>query len=215
MRVLLIEDDKAVAEEIKKIFTDYGIDIEVTSSKNFKKEGNYFILIMDVALLGEKGLKICREIKENKGIPVIILCSIPEVDFKIKWFEVGADDVIIKPFSTKELLARTLAIFRRYRDKINNTLEFENIVLKKKEGRVIVNGKSINLTKTELEILELLMKRQEEILPKDFILKRIWGTKRGARSLDVYIHRLRKKLGEKGKHIKTLTNVGYILTRNI
>ncbi len=216
MKALVVEDDKSIAEEIKSVFTDYGFEVEIATSRSeILNKNNYSILILDVALLGSKGYDICREVKEKKGLPVIILCSIPETDFKVRWFEVGADDVIIKPFSTKELLARTMAILRRYKDRINNTLEFEGITLKKKEGRIIVDGKSIDLTKIELEILELLIKYQEEVLPKEFLLNRIWGTKKSARTLDVYIHRLRKKLGSKGKHIKTLTNVGYILTRNV
>ncbi|GEM_PF-956801 len=216
MKALVVEDDKSIAEEIKNVFTDYGFEVEIATSRSeISNKNNYSILILDVALLGSKGYDICKEVKEKKGLPVIILCSIPETDFKVRWFEVGADDVIIKPFSTKELLARTMAILRRYKDRINNTLEFEGITLKKKEGRVIVDGKSIDLTKIELEILELLIKYQEEVLPKEFLLNRIWGTKKSARTLDVYIHRLRKKLGSKGKHIKTLTNVGYVLTRNV
>ncbi|SMP18867.1 two-component system, OmpR family, phosphate regulon response regulator PhoB/two-component system, OmpR family, response regulator ArlR [Desulfurobacterium pacificum] len=216
MRALVVEDDKSLAKEIKNVFTDYGLGVEVISSREeIINRNNYSILILDVALLGAKGYDICKEVKEKKGLPVIVLCSIPETDFKIRWFEIGADDVIIKPFSTKELLARTMAILRRYKDKINNILEFEGITLKKKEGRIIIDGKSIDLTKIELEILELLIKYQEEVLPKDFLLNRIWGTRKSARTLDVYIHRLRKKLGSKGKHIKTLTNVGYILTRNV
>ena len=158
MRALVVEDDKSLAKEIKNVFTDYGLGVEVISSREeIINRNNYSILILDVALLGAKGYDICKEVKEKKGLPVIVLCSIPETDFKVRWFEIGADDVIIKPFSTKELLARTMAILRRYKDKINNILEFEGITLKKKEGRIIIDGKSVDLTKIELEILELLI----------------------------------------------------------
>ncbi|SMO50236.1 two-component system, OmpR family, phosphate regulon response regulator PhoB/two-component system, OmpR family, response regulator MtrA [Balnearium lithotrophicum] len=217
MRVLLVEDDRSLAEEVKRVFEDYGIDVTLGTSRDdiFGKNG-YSFLIFDLALLGTKGLEICRQIKEEKGIPIIVLSSMCDVNTKVKWFETGADDFVVKPFSTRELFARTLAIYRRYKDKLKNSLEFEGIVLKLKEGKIIVDGKSAPLTKIELEILRLLMKYPEEVLTKEFLLEKVWGRKKwNPRSLDVYIYRLRKKLGEKGKHIKTLTNVGYILTRNV
>jgi len=216
MKILLIEDDKSVAKEIYDTFTDYGFDVEIGTSRDdiFTKNG-YSLLILDLALLGVKGLEICKKVKEQKGIPIIVLSSVCDINVKVRWFEMGADDFLVKPFSTRELLARCIAILRRYREKLKNVLEFEDIILKKKEGRVIIGEKSIDLTRIELQILELLIKYQEEVLPKDFILEKIWKSKKNARTLDVYIHRLRKKLGEKGKHLKTLTNVGYILTRNV
>ncbi len=216
MRILLIEDDKSLAREIFEVFTNYGFDVEIGSSRDdiFTKNG-YSFLILDLALLGVKGLEICKKVKEQKGIPIIVLSSVCDINVKVRWFEMGADDFLVKPFSTRELLARCIAILRRYREKLQNVLEFEDIILKKKEGRVIIGEKSIDLTRIELQILELLIKYQEEVLPKDFILEKIWKSKKNTRTLDVYIHRLRKKLGEKGKHLKTLTNVGYILTRNV
>ncbi len=216
MKILLIEDDRSLAREICDVFTDYGLDVEVGTSRDdiFRRNG-YSFLIFDLALLGIKGLEICRDIKAKKDIPIIVLSSVCDINVKVKWFEMGADDFLVKPFSTRELLARCVAIMRRYREKLRNVLEFEDIILKKKEGRVFVGEKAVDLTKIELEILELLMKYQEEVLPKEFILDKVWGDRRSARTLDVYIHRLRKKLGKKGKHIKTLTNVGYILTRNV
>ena len=216
MKVLLIEDDKSLAEEIADTFDLHSIEVEIGTSRDdiFEKNG-YSFLIFDLALLGNRGLEICRKIKEKRGIPVIVLSSYCDVNTKIKWFEMGADDFLIKPFSTRELLARCLAIMRRYREKLKNVLEFEGIILKKKEGRVLIGNRSVNLTKIELEILELLMKYSEEVLTKNFLLEKVWNGRGSTRTLDVYIYRLRKKLGEKGKHLKTLTNVGYILTRNV
>ncbi len=216
MKILLIEDDRSLAREICDVFSDYGLDVEVGTSRDdiFRRNG-YSFLIFDLALLGMKGLEICREVKIKKDIPIIVLSSVCDINVKVKWFEMGADDFLVKPFSTRELLARCIAIMRRYREKLRNVLEFEDIILKKKEGRVFIGDKSVDLTRIELEILELLMKYQEEVLPKEFILDKVWGSRKSARTLDVYIHRLRKKLGDKGKHLKTLTNVGYILTRNI
>jgi len=217
VKVLLIEDDKSLAREIYEVFTDSGFEVEVGSSQDdiFKRNG-YSFLIFDLALLGMRGLEICQEVKRRKEIPIIVLSSVCDVSVKVKWFEMGADDFLVKPFSTRELLARSKAILRRYREKIRNVLEFEEIILKKKEGRVLVEGRSVDLTKIEIEILELLMRYQEEVLPKEFLIEKIWGkNRRDSRVLDVYIYRLRRKLGEKGKHLKTLTNVGYILTRNV
>ncbi|WP_165863711.1 response regulator transcription factor [Phorcysia thermohydrogeniphila] len=216
MKILLIEDDKSLAEEIYEVFTDYGFDVELGTSRDdiFRRNG-YSFLIFDLALLGMKGLEICQAVKKRRDIPIVVLSSVCDVNVKVKWFEMGADDFLVKPFSTRELLARCIAIMRRYREKLRNVLEFEGMILKKNEGRVIVDDKSVDLTKIELQILELLMRYQEEVLPKEFILDRVWGSRKNARTLDVYIHRLRKKLGKKGKHLKTLMNVGYILTRNV
>jgi DNA-binding response OmpR family regulator len=217
MKVLLIEDDKSLAEEIKRTFENMGIDITLgTSRDDILSRKNYSFLILDIALLGTKGLELCKRIKEEKGIPIIVLSSDCDVDTKVKWFKMGADDFVVKPFSTRELFARALAIYRRYKNKLENSLEFEGIVLKIREGKLLVDGKSVSLTKIEFEILRLLMKYPEEVLTKEFLLEKVWGREKwNPRSLDVYIYRLRKKLGKKGKHIKTLTNVGYILTRNV
>jgi len=216
MKVLLVEDDKSLAQEIFRVFENYGFDVKVRDSgKDLTKERGYSILIFDTALVGNKGFEICKKIKREREVPIIILSSVCDVDVKVKWFESGADDLLVKPFSTRELLARSIAIWRRYREKLNSVLEFEDIILKKKEAKLIVGERSVELTKTELQILELLIKYQEEVLPKDFILEKIWKGKKNSRILDVYIHRLRKKLGERGKYLKTLTNVGYILTRNV
>ncbi|MEO2083437.1 MAG: response regulator transcription factor [Desulfurobacteriaceae bacterium] len=219
MKILLIEDDKDLAREIYEVFTDYGLDVIIGSSweKRFDY-ANYQFLIFDLMLLGSQGLEICKKLKEQKGIPIIVMSSVCDVNTKVKWFRMGVDDFLVKPFSTKELLARTLAIMRRYKDRLKNVLQFDDIVLEKKEGRVFVRNKAVELTKIELELLELLIKHQEEVLPKEYLLEKVWGGKKerkNSRTLDVYIYRLRKKLGDKGKHLKTLTNVGYILTRNV
>ncbi len=215
-KILLIEDDKTIAKEIYQVFTDYGLDVEIGNSQEdiFKRNG-YSFLIFDLVLLGRKGLEICKKIKEKKEIPIIVLSSACDVNTKVTYLEMGADDFLVKPFSTRELLARCIAIKRRYRERLKHILEFEDIILKKREGRILIGEKSVNLTRTELQIMELLMKYQEEVLSKEFLLENIWNSTKYARTLDVYIHRLRKKLGEKGKHLKTLTNMGYILTRNV
>jgi len=169
-------------------------------------------------LPGKSGIELCRGIRQgglNQDTPVIFLTAAGKEEDKIEGFRVGGDDYITKPFSMKELLARIEAVLRRVGHTSREVLEFEGIVENKKSKSVLVDGKPIHLTKTELQLLEFFLEHPEQLFSREELLEKIWGAGHDetTRTVDVYISRLRKKLGEKGKYLKTLPRLGYKLTK--
>ena len=222
MIVLLVEDDEDLGELVKYNLekNQFKVDWVLDGREALEriKTNRYNLIILDLMLPGISGLDICREIRENptnKDVPVIVLTALSDEDTKVKGFSVGADDYVTKPFSMKELLARIEAVLRRAGYVRRDTVEFEGIVYDKKSKSVTVDGNPIYLTKTELQLLEFFLEHPEQLFSREELLEKIWGHDHNetTRTVDVYISRLRKKLGDKGKYLKTLPRLGYKLTR--
>ena len=222
MVVLLVEDDEDLGELVKYNLekNQFKVDWVLDGREALEriKTNRYNLIILDLMLPGISGLDICREIRENptnKDVPVIVLTALSDEDTKVKGFSVGADDYVTKPFSMKELLARIEAVLRRAGYVRRDTVEFEGIVYDKKSKSVTVDGNPIYLTKTELQLLEFFLEHPEQLFSREELLEKIWGHDHNetTRTVDVYISRLRKKLGDKGKYLKTLPRLGYKLTR--
>ena len=222
MIVLLVEDDEDLGELVKYNLekNQFKVDWVLDGREALEriKTNRYNLIILDLMLPGISGLDICREIRENptnKDVPVIVLTALSDEDTKVKGFSVGADDYVTKPFSMKELLARIEAVLRRAGYVRRDTVEFEGIVYDKKSKSVTVDGNPIYLTKTELQLLEFFLEHPDQLFSREELLEKIWGHDHNetTRTVDVYISRLRKKLGDKGKYLKTLPRLGYKLTR--
>jgi len=222
VEVLLVEDDETIGELVKYNLERQGFSVDwvLDGEEALKriKENRYTIIILDLMLPGVDGLELCKKIREvgkNKETPVIVLTALGDEDTKVKGFAAGADDYVTKPFSVKELLARIEAVLRRVGYSKKEILEFEGIVENRKSKTVTVDGKPIYLTKTELQLLEFFLEHPERLFTREELLENIWGADHDetTRTVDVYISRLRKKLGKKGKYLKTLPRLGYKLTR--
>jgi DNA-binding response OmpR family regulator len=222
MIVLLVEDDEDLGELVKYNLekNQFKVDWVLDGKEALEsiKTNRYNLIILDLMLPGISGLDICKEIRKNstnKDVPVIVLTALSDEDTKVKGFSMGADDYVTKPFSMKELLARIEAVLRRAGYVRRDAVEFEGIVFDKKSKSVTVNGKPIYLTKTELQLLEFFLENTEQLFSREELLEKIWGHDHNetTRTVDVYISRLRKKLGDKGKYLKTLPRLGYKLTR--
>ncbi len=222
VEVLLVEDDETIGDLVKYnlerqgFAVDWVLDGREALRKLRKKR--YDIIILDLMLPSVDGLELCRQIRsegKNRETPIIVLTALGDEDTKVKGFSAGADDYVTKPFSVKELLARIEAVLRRAGYSKKEILEFEGIVENKKSKTVTVDGKPIYLTKTELQLLEFFLEHPEQLFTREELLENIWGADHNetTRTVDVYISRLRKKLGEKGKYLKTLPRLGYKLTR--
>ncbi len=224
VKVLLIEDDETIGELVKYNLERKGFTVEWLLSgkealKKLKEEA-YGVIILDLMLPEVDGLELCRKIREgekNRETPVIVLTALSDEDTKVKGFSIGADDYVTKPFSMKELIARIEALLRRVGYNKPELLEFEGIVENKRSKTVTVDGEPIYLTKTELQLLEFFLENPERLFTREELLKNIWGEEHSetTRTVDVYISRLRKKLGEKGKYLKTLPRLGYKLTKEL
>jgi len=222
VEVLLVEDDEAIGDLVKYNLERQGFSVDwVLDGKEALeklKEKKYDIIILDLMLPGVDGLELCQKVRQegkNRETPIIVLTALGDEDTKVKGFAAGADDYVTKPFSVKELLARIEAVLRRVGYSKKDVLEFEGIVENRKSKTVTVDGKPIYLTKTELQLLEFFLEHPEQLFTREELLENIWGADHDetTRTVDVYISRLRKKLGEKGKYLKTLPRLGYKLTR--
>ncbi|MEO2065752.1 MAG: response regulator transcription factor [Desulfurobacteriaceae bacterium] len=222
IEVLLVEDDEAIGDLVKYNLEKHGflVDWVLDGKEALEKlsERKYDIIILDLMLPGVDGLDLCRKVRregKNRETPIIVLTALGDEDTKVEGFSAGADDYVTKPFSVKELLARIEAVLRRVGYSKKDVLEFEGIVENKKSKTVTVDGKPIYLTKTELQLLEFFLEHPEQLFTREELLENIWGADHNetTRTVDVYISRLRKKLGEKGKYLKTLPRLGYKLTR--
>lgn len=221
--VLLVEDDEVIGELVKERLEEKGFSVSwvLDGTEAFRKlkERKYDVVILDLMIPGIEGMELCKRIRKetiNFDTPIIILTALSDEDTKVKGLTTGADDYVTKPFSIKELIARIEAVLRRA-GKRGDILEFEGIVENRRSKSVTVDGKPVQLTKTELQLLEFFLEHPEELFSREELLERIWGTEHNetTRTVDVYISRLRKKLGEKGKYLKTLPRLGYKLTREV
>lgn len=174
------------------------------------------LIVLDIMLPGKDGMEILKEIRSNpetERIPVIMATAKgTEID-KIQGLDKGADDYLVKPFGTMEMVSRIKAILRRCKREENtpDTLKIGGIVLKDNEHKVTVNGERISLTFKEYELLKTFMLNPGIVFSRDKLLSLVWGVDHAveSRTVDMHIKTLRQKLGEEGKHIETVIGVGY------
>ena len=174
------------------------------------------LIVLDIMLPGKDGMEILNEIRSNpetERIPIIMATAKgTEID-KIQGLDKGADDYLVKPFGTMEMVSRIKAVLRRCKREENtpDTLKIGGIVLKDNEHKVTVNGERISLTFKEYELLKTFMLNQGIVFTRDKLLSLVWGVDHAveSRTVDMHIKTLRQKLGEEGKHIETVIGVGY------
>ena len=174
------------------------------------------LIVLDIMLPGKDGMEILKEIRSNpetERIPVIMATAKgTEID-KIQGLDKGADDYLVKPFGTMEMVSRIKAVLRRCKraENTSDTLTIDNIMLKDSEHKVTVNGERVTLTLKEYELLKTFMLNQGIVFTRDKLLSLVWGVDHAveSRTVDMHIKTLRQKLGEEGKHIETVIGVGY------
>ncbi|MDD7755478.1 MAG: response regulator transcription factor, partial [Clostridiales bacterium] len=168
------------------------------------------LIVLDVLIPGIDGFSLIEKIKKH-NTPVIFVTALESVVDRVKGLRLGADDYIIKPFETMELLARIEVVLRRY-NKNDNHIKFKNIEVDTKQRIVKLNNKEIYLTVKEYELLILLLKNKNIALSREQILEKVWGFEYGGetRTVDIHIQRIREKLDLKN-NIKTVFKVGYRL----
>ncbi len=174
------------------------------------------LIVLDIMLPGKDGMEILQEIRSNpetEKIPVIMATAKgTEID-KIQGLDKGADDYLVKPFGTMEMVSRIKAILRRCKrdEETPDTLKIGDIVLKDKEHKVTVSGERVILTFKEYELLKTFMLNQGIVFTRDKLLSLVWGVDHAveSRTVDMHIKTLRQKLGEAGKLVETVIGVGY------
>ena len=174
------------------------------------------LIVLDIMLPGKDGMEILKEIRSNpetERIPVIMATAKgTEID-KIQGLDKGADDYLVKPFGTMEMVSRIKAVLRRCKreETTSDTLTIGDITLKDNEHKVTVNGERVTLTLKEYELLKTFMLNPGIVFSRDKLLSLVWGVDHAveSRTVDMHIKTLRQKLGEEGKHIETVIGVGY------
>ncbi|MCT4584120.1 MAG: response regulator transcription factor [Peptostreptococcaceae bacterium] len=216
-KVLIADDEK----NIRNLLKDYlSKKYEVYEAKDGKEALNLLktkdvdLAILDVLMPYYDGFSVVKEIRKEKQIPIIMLTAKTQDYDEIKGFDVGADEYIKKPFNMNILLKRVEAILKRIYKKENiNILNINNMKLNLDSKELYIDDNKVEITHKEYELLFYFMNNKNKALSRDQILDNIWGIDYfgGLRTVDTHIKRLRKKLNEKSKYLKTIRNVGYML----
>ena len=219
MKILIVEDDSGISDFIIPELQHEGFTtcLAVTGREaleKFKSE-NPDLILLDIMLPGNDGLTILKKLRDDAvtaNIPVIIISAkTTELD-RVKGLDLGADDYLCKPFGVMELVSRVRARLRG--NSKNNDYRYAEIMLSVDTRKVLISGKQADLTYKEFELLKMLISNPGKAFTRDCLIDTIWGQESAGRTLDVHIRTLRGKLGEYGRYIKTVRNVGYKLDKD-
>ena len=185
----------------------------VLEGKTKIKNETIDIVLLDVSLPDGNGFELCKDIKQNQDIPVIFLTAQDEETSVVLGLDLGADDYIVKPFRTKELISRINSVLRRYGKSVENSnvIQYKNIKIDVNSAKVYKNNEEIIFTSLEYKILLLLFSNQNKLITRENLLEKIWdiaGNFVNDNTLTVYIKRIREKLGDE-TIIKTVRGLGY------
>ena len=226
-RVLIIEDEVEIADLEKDYLELSGFEVEIENDgtvglKRALTE-DFDMYILDLMLPGIDGYQVCRELRSTSQVPIIMLSAKGEIFDKVLGLELGADDYMIKPFDSKELVARVKAVLRRYQlpvqmpassvtEQHGNFVEYPDLIVNLTNYSVIYNGHSIELPPKELELLYFLASSPNQVFTREQLLDHIWGYEYigDTRTVDVHIKRLREKIKGNDKWaLTTVWGIGY------
>lgn len=219
MKLLLVDDEKNLTEALSYLLKKNGFVVDVASDGETGIEmactGSYDIIILDRMLPGQDGLSVLKEFRSlGHDTPVMILTAKDTPEDRAEGLNAGADDYLVKPFFTVELLARVNALARR-RGKVmvENILTADDLVFDPQRGQVTKSEETIQLTLKESQLLELLIRNHGLVVTKERILEKVWGYNSDTEenTINIYIHYLRKKLNI--SNLKTVRGVGYYLQK--
>lgn len=219
MRLLLVEDEKKLADALEYILkkNKYGVDVayDGETGQMLAESDVYDLIVLDRMLPGKEGVELLKELRQA-GIhtPVLLLTARDSLEDRVEGLDAGADDYLVKPFATEELLARIRAMGRRPSTSWqNHRLEMCGLSFDPDRAEVSNENRTIKLTVKESLLLELLMRNAGQVITKEQILDRVWGLEADVEisSVEIYVHYLRKKLPPHSIHIETVRGIGYCL----
>ncbi len=220
-RILLVEDEKSLSEPLSYLLRREGYEVQVVdnglAAVTAVEAAPPDLMLLDLMLPGLPGTEVCREVRQRSSLPIIMLTAKDsEVDIVVG-LELGADDYVTKPYSSRELLARIKAVLRRRAEDPHSSqsvLEYHGIVLDSDRHQLVVRGTPVSLPLKEFELLELLMLNAGRVLTRGQIIDRVWGSDYfgDTKTLDVHIKRLRSKIEDNPSEptmIVTVRGLGY------
>ncbi len=214
--VLLVEDEKnlrkLIVTYLKREMIDVVEAVDGREALELWEENKYDLVILDVMLPEYDGWTVCKRIRQNSHVPIIMLTARAEESDKLFGFDLGVDDYVTKPFSVKELVARVKALLKRSnRQLLTEIIEVEELKVDKKMHQAFLNDEPIDLTPKEYDLLLVFLHNRNQALTREIILDSVWGYDYygDLRTVDTHVKRLRKKLRHMGKQIITVRGLGY------
>ena len=220
-RILIVEDEVSFSDPLSYLLKKEGYDVAVAETgpdglAEFDKNGADLVLL-DLMLPGLSGIDVCRALRQRSSVPVIMLTAKDSEIDKVVGLEIGADDYVTKPYSSRELLARVKAVLRRLaepEDLLPSTLEAGPVRMDVERHTVSVQGRSVSLPLKEFELLEMLLRNSGRVLTRMQLIDRVWGSDYvgDTKTLDVHVKRLRAKIEPDPAnpvHIVTVRGLGY------
>ena len=216
LKILVVDDESRMRKLVKDFLTRAGYQVlEAQDGEEavdtFYSTKGINLLVLDVMMPKMDGWEVCREIRKNSKVPIIMLTARSEERDELQGFSLGVDEYISKPFSPKILVARVEALLRRTNAVSADVMNIGGICIDKAAHRVTIDGKEIELSFKEFELLTYFAENQGIALSREKILNNVWNYDYfgDARTIDTHVKKLRSKMGEKGDYIKTIWGMGY------
>lgn len=221
MKLLVVEDNKKLAENIKAGFEthNYFVDLAFTGEDGIElaQVVDYDAIILDILLPDISGFEFCATLRQEKATPILMLTALGDIENKLKGFSVGADDYLPKPFDFRELLARVEALIRREQPVKKEVLSYKDLIMDIKKREVRIKDRPLKLSAREFGIMELFVRFPGVVFSREQIINKVWESHYEPKSniVDVYILYLRNKLKPFGYDvfIETVARIGYRLKR--
>ena len=219
-KILLIEDDRSIGRilQLELQHNGYRVDLAYTGAQGLakSKESFYNLILLDLMLPEMPGEEVCREIRKNSNVPIVVVTAKDKIFSKVNLLDIGADDYLTKPFEMEELYARMRVALRNkeeYRNK--GYIVYEDIKINPQTAQAFKGEREVELTKKEFKLLEYLLINKEVVVSRDQILNNVWGYDyEGVEKIvDVYIKSLRKKVDEEREIIQAVRGMGYVIRK--
>lgn len=217
IKILIVDDESRMRKLLKDFLEREGYSVREASDgleaiDIFYEDKDVALIILDVMMPHMDGWEVCREVRKNSNVPIMMLTARSEERDELRGFELGVDEYISKPFSPKILVARVNALLKRVAGVSKDTnLSVGGIDVNKAAHIVKIDGQEIDLSVKEFELLVYFMENQKLALTREKILNNVWNYDYfgDARTIDTHVKKLRSKMGEKGNYIKTVWGIGY------
>ncbi|SHE63327.1 two-component system, OmpR family, response regulator VicR [Ferrithrix thermotolerans DSM 19514] len=223
-RILIVEDEERGVALLRRFLEPLGYEVRATQDpskvKSMVVDGDVDLVLLDLMLAGSDGLDVLRALRDFSSVPVIVVTARDALTDKVETLGLGADDYVVKPYASDELLARIKAVLRRGSHEVTKMqpIAVGPIVIELDTPRVLVEGVEVDLSKNEYQVLTVLAQNRGRVVVADTLLDKVWGSEyRGyVSTLHVTVSRLRKKLGHCGKeYIVTKSGIGYMMKSDV